>query len=323
MVSLLEVNNLSTSFDIEGEKFLAVNDISFNLKDGEILGIIGESGSGKSVTALSVMNLLPKYKAKIESGSIMFKGKDLTKLKEKELCKIRGEDISIIFQEPMTALNPIVTIEEQIREVLLTHRSLSKNEIFNEIREVLLKLRIPNPEEFMKKYPFEISGGMLQRVVIAMAIICKPSIIIADEPTTALDVTTQAEILNLLKEITKDIGSSIILITHDLGVIAEMATKVAVMYRGRIIEESSSLEFFDNPKHPYSKGLIKSMPKNYNCSNRFYSIKGTVPYLTEEINGCEFCNRCDKSMKICSVKVPFDIKVNEDHRVKCWLYDKR
>lgn len=319
-MNLLDVKNLTTSFNIDGESFLAVNDISFDLKEGEVLGIIGESGSGKSVTALSIMNLLPKFNGKIETGSIIFNGKDLTTLNDKEMCRIRGKDISIIFQEPMTALNPIFTIEDQISEVLATHKICHKDEIYYKITQVLSQLKIPNPEEIMKKYPFEISGGMRQRIVMAMAIICNPKIIIADEPTTALDVTTQAEILDLLKNIMKDIGSSIILITHDLGVIAEMATKVAVMYRGRIVESCEVEEFFDNPKHPYSKGLINSMPSNFNEQNRFNWIKGNVPNLSEKIIGCEFCNRCNESMKICSSKMPYDINIKNNHTVRCLLY---
>lgn len=319
-MNLLDVKNLTTSFNIDGESFLAVNDISFDLKEGEVLGIIGESGSGKSVTALSIMNLLPKFNGKIETGSIIFNGKDLTTLNDKEMCRIRGKDISIIFQEPMTALNPIFTVEDQISEVLATHKICHKDEIYYKITQVLSQLKIPNPEEIMKKYPFEISGGMRQRIVMAMAIICNPKIIIADEPTTALDVTTQAEILGLLKNIMKDIGSSIILITHDLGVIAEMATKVAVMYRGRIVESCEVEEFFDNPKHPYSKGLINSMPSNFNEQNRFNWIKGTVPNLSEKIIGCEFCNRCNESMKICSSKMPYDINIKNNHTVRCLLY---
>ena len=319
-MNLLDVKNLTTSFNIDGESFLAVNDINFALKEGEVLGIIGESGSGKSVTALSIMNLLPKFNGKIEAGSIIFNGKDLTTLNDKEMCRIRGKDISIIFQEPMTALNPIFTIEDQISEVLATHKICHKDEIYYKITQVLSQLKIPNPEEIMKKYPFEISGGMRQRIVMAMAIICNPKIIIADEPTTALDVTTQAEILDLLKNIMKDIGSSIILITHDLGVIAEMATKVAVMYRGRIVESCEVKEFFDNPKHPYSKGLINSMPSNFNEQNRFNWIKGNVPNLSEKIIGCEFCNRCNESMKICSSKMPYDINIKNNHTVRCLLY---
>lgn len=320
-MSLLKVKNLTTSFTIDNESFIAVNDISFKLEKGEVLGIIGESGSGKSVTALSIMNLIPKSSAIIESGSITLNGTELTQLSDEEICKIRGKDISIIFQEPMTALNPIFTIEKQIGEVLIIHNICSKGEIQHRIIDILSKLKIPNPKEFMKKYPFEISGGMRQRVVIAMAIICNPKIIIADEPTTALDVTTQAEILDLLKDIMKIIGSSIILITHDLGVIAEMATKVAVMYRGRIIETCDAVEFFDNPKHPYSKGLINSMPSNFNSKNRFNSIKGNVPSLFENISGCEFCNRCSNAMDICSCKSPKNINLVNNHIVRCLLYN--
>lgn len=320
MVSILGVKNLKTSFEINNEKVLAVNDVSFELKSGEVLGIIGESGSGKSVTALSIMNLLPKYKGKIESGSIIFNNKDITKLSDKEMCKIRGKDISIIFQEPMTALNPILTIEKQIGEILITHNICSKKNIYNKIKDVLLSLKIPNPKEFMKKYPFQISGGMLQRVVIAIAIICNPRIIIADEPTTALDVTTQAEILNLLKKIIKDIDTSIILITHDLGVIAEMATKVLVMYRGKIVESCPVLEFFDNPKHPYSKGLINSRPNNFNTNNRFNSIKGMVPNISKKINGCDFYNRCDEKKDICLKEFPPNTNIKSNHNLKCWLY---
>lgn len=318
-MSLLEVKNLKTVFNTPYGKVKAVNDVSFSINEGEVVGIVGESGSGKSVTSLSIMNLISKPNGIIENGQIIFEGMDLLKLSDKEMCKVRGNNISMVFQEPMTSLNPVFTIENQIGEVLKLHKNCNKQDIHERVIKVLKDLKIPNPQEVMKKYPFELSGGMRQRIVIAMAIVCTPKIIIADEPTTALDVTTQDEILCLLKNITESINSSVMLITHDLGVIAEMATKVIVMYRGKIVEQCDVVEFFDNAKHPYSQGLINSMPNNFTKNGRFHCIKGNVPSMHEEIKGCAFCESCYRAMKICKEKEPPIKKIRQGHTVSCWL----
>ena len=251
-MSILEVKNLKVSFDSVMGKVNAVKGVSFSVNEGEILGIVGESGSGKSVSSLAIMGLIDDRTGSIDSGEIIFDGKNLLELSEKELCKFRGDRISMIFQEPMTSLNPVVTVFKQLKEVYKIHMPEKVKDCREELVELLSRLNIPDAEKILDKYPFELSGGLKQRIMIAMGMICKPDIIIADEPTTALDVTTQAEILDLLKEIKEENNSGIILITHDLGVIAEMAQRVAVMYFGNVVEECSVLEFFDNAKHPYS-----------------------------------------------------------------------
>lgn len=316
-MNLLQIKNLTTTFNTDCGKIIAVDDISFSLKKGEVLGIIGESGSGKSVTSLSIMNLIPKPNGCIEKGSILFHNNDLLKLSDSEMCNIRGNKISMIFQEPMISLNPVFTVGNQILEVLKIHKKGSKTENKQKVLEILNNLKIPNPEEIIKKYPFELSGGMCQRIMIAIAMACNPEIIIADEPTTALDVTTQAEILDLLKNITAHSNCSVLFITHDLGIIAELANRVIVMYKGKIVEECDVLEFFNNPLHPYSKALIKSMPQKFN--KRFFSIKGSIPSPYEHIKGCPYNTRCDKCIDICFIKAPPIKKINFNHTVCCWL----
>lgn len=315
-MKLLEVNKLSVAFNNGKEEVLAIDNVNFTLAKGEILGIVGESGSGKSVTSLAIMKLIEENNGIIKSGEILFKGRNLLTIKEKEMCSIRGQNISMIFQEPMTSLNPVMTIYKQINEVLKIHnKDIANSKSY--IIDLLDSLNIPEPELILDKYPFELSGGMRQRIMIAMAVVCEPDIIIADEPTTALDVTTQAEILQLLKSITEKTGTSIILITHDLGVIAEIAEKVMVMYRGRVVEQCSVNEFFKAPVHPYSHGLLESMPDNF--KGRFMSIQGNVPSINTKIEGCPFESRCSYCMEECKKNNPPLINITDKHRVACWL----
>jgi len=317
---LLEVNNLRTSFNTSRGKVRSVNDVSFSLRDGEILGLVGESGCGKSVTSLSIMRLVPRPEGIIEDGEVFLDGIDLLKLSEKEMCKIRGNKIAMIYQEPMTALNPVFTIEEQISEVIKIHEKLKGRVVRERVIKLLELVQIPEPKKCLKRYPHELSGGMRQRVVIAMALACNPKILIADEPTTALDVTIQAEIIDLLKGISKKMKTAIIFITHDLGVIAEIADRVAVMYGGKIVEQSDVNNFFDNPLHPYSKGLMLSRPDNINNGERLVYISGMVPSPYNMPRGCAFNPRCEKHKGICKIKAPELLSLRENHKVSCWLY---
>lgn len=314
-MSILEVKDLKVSFDSIMGKVNAVKGVSFSVNEGEILGIVGESGSGKSVSSLAIMGLIDERTGSIDSGEIIFDGKNLLELSEKELCKFRGDRISMIFQEPMTSLNPVVTVFKQLKEVYKIHMPEKIKDCRRELVALLSRLNIPDAEKILDKYPFELSGGLKQRIMIAMGMICKPDIIIADEPTTALDVTTQAEILDLLKEIKNENNSGIILITHDLGVIAEMAQRVAVMYFGNVVEECSVLEFFDNAKHPYSIDLLAAMPDNFD--GRFRSIDGNVPNLYEKVQGCPYYKRCKMASKECLEKEPEMIEISKGHKVRC------
>lgn len=315
---LLEVKNLNIGLKNQGE-LVIVEDVNFCLNRGKIVGLVGESGSGKSLTALSVMNLLDEQIFQVD-GKILYDGNDLLKLSEEEICKIRTKKIAMIFQDPMTALNPIMTIKEQIEEALKLHfNNLDRNEINSKIKEVLTLVKIPSVDEVMNKYPFQLSGGLRQRAMIAMAICCKPELIIADEPTTALDVTIQMEILNLLKELSEKLGATVLIITHDLGVVAEICDEVMVMYLGRVVESSDIITFFDSNMHPYSKGLLNSTPDNMD-NNRFINIKGNVPTIQTKPKGCKFVTRCDKAMTICSETEPPLVEVIEGHKVRCFLY---
>ncbi len=319
---VLEVKNLATTFKTSSGSVHAVNNISFTLNKGEILGLVGESGSGKSVTALSIMRLLPEPSGQINSGEVLLNGKNLLKLSEKEMCKIRGNEISMIYQEPMAALNPVFTVGQQIGEIIKTHEGIKGKYLKQRVIELLQLVQMPNPRESFKKYPHELSGGRRQRIMIAMALSCSPKVLVADEPTTALDVTIQAEILDLLKDISNKLKTSIIFITHDLDVIAEIANKVAVMYAGKIVEECSVLEFFDNPYHPYSKGLMLSRPSNVNENSRLFSIPGMVPSAYDLPLGCSFSQRCSKCIPICLKKVPKLRDEKDKHKVSCWLYEE-
>lgn len=314
-MSILEVKDLKVSFNSVMGRVQAVKGVNLSINAGEVVGIVGESGSGKSVTSLAIMGLINNASGKIDSGEINFKGQDLLKLKEKEMCKVRGDKISMIFQEPMTSLNPVVKVYKQLREVYKIHRPEKKNNCKEELISLLNKLNIPDPEAVLNKYPFELSGGLKQRIMIAMGMICNPDILIADEPTTALDVTTQAEIIELLKDIKNESNSGIILITHDLGVVAEIAEKVVVMYFGQVVEECSVNEFFDNAMHPYSKALLDAMPDNFD--GRFKSIEGNVPNLYEKVEGCPYYKRCLESGVECTKENSEMIDLGDGHKVRC------
>ena len=319
---ILKVNHLVTSFDTETGRIRAVDDVGFELKKGKILGIVGESGCGKSVTALSIMRLLPKPTGMIESGQILFHDTDLATFSPEKMHEIRGNHISMIFQEPMTALNPVYKLGYQLEEVFRLHfAGMRDEEIRERSIEMLGKVGIPDPEERIKEYPHQISGGMRQRVMIAMALASKPDILIADEPTTALDVTIQAQILELMKGLQKETGMSIIFITHDLGVIAETCNEVVVMYAGKLAETAPVEELFNNPKHPYTQGLLSSIPRlETQRKTDLKVIEGMVPSLHELSQGCRFENRCPHAMEICKTRPPPLISVDVYHLVSCYLF---
>ncbi len=319
--NILEVNQLSTVFHSDEGEIPAVNEVSFELKPGETLGIVGESGSGKSVTSLSIMGLVSKQNADVK-GSILYKGKELTSLSEKRMRAIRGNEIAMIFQEPMTSLNPVYTIGNQLVEAVILHMSLSKKEAEKRAIDMLKLVGIPRAEEIMNEYPHQLSGGMRQRVMIAMAMSCIPSVLIADEPTTALDVTIQAQILDLMRKLKDDFNTSILLITHDLGVVAEMCDRVIVMYAGKVVEEADVRTIFHDPKHIYTKGLIQSTPRLSEDRDRLYSIPGNVPSITNMPKGCSFAPRCANAMDICYEKMPALISIDDGHKARCWLYDE-
>lgn len=319
--SVLSVESLTVEFNTSQGNFQAVRNVSFELKEGEILGIVGESGCGKSVTSLSVMGLLPKRISKITDGHIYFQEQDLVKLKPKQLRKIRGKDISMVFQEPMTSLNPVYTIGDQIGRIIKNHeKDISRKEVEARVVELLKQVGIPRPDEIKDEYPHQLSGGMRQRVMIAMAISCNPKVLIADEPTTALDVTIQAQILELLKKLTEERKMSLILITHDLGVVAEMCDRVLVMYSGQVVEQADKEEFFTNPKHPYSKGLLASIPEIGKRDQDLHYIKGNVPHPSKEINGCRYQERCEFFFEKC-LEAPKLLQL-KNGSCRCWLYEE-
>ncbi len=316
--TILDVKNLVVEFDTEEGIVKALNGVSFSLKKGEILGIVGETGCGKSVTVYTVLKLLPMPPARIVSGEVIYKGRDLLKLSEEELRKIRGKEIAMIFQEPMTSLNPVFTVGKQLMDVILLHRKVSKEEA----REIALKaledVRMQDPELIMKKYPHELSGGMRQRVMIAMALSCNPEILIADEPTTALDVTIQAQILGIIKEMQSKHGMSVIFITHDLGVVAQLCNRVVVMYAGTVVEMASIDTIFKNPVHPYTRGLLESIPKMDKKQEKLRSIPGMVPNLVSPPPGCRYHPRCERFLKgLCDKEAPKLLEVEKDHFVAC------
>lgn len=319
MTYLLEVNNLQTSFFSPAGEVKAVNDVSFTLNKGEVLGIVGESGSGKSVTAYSLMQILSKP-GKIVGGSVKFDGQELIGMSEAELRKIRGAKISIIFQDPMTSLNPVYTIGNQIGEAIRLHTDLKGDEVKQRTIDILKKVGVNDPEKRIKQYPFEFSGGMLQRVMIAMALVCEPDFLIADEPTTALDVTIQAQILDLMSDLQKKMGMAIILITHDLGVVADMCDKIQVMYAGRIVERGTATEIFYNPKHEYTKGLLKSIP-SVESKKRLVPIQGNPVDLLNLPKGCAFSPRCSECMKICLEQYPGVKTFSDTQESFCWMND--
>lgn len=320
---LLEVKNLKTYFFTEDGVVRSVDGVDFKVYPGEVLGIVGESGCGKSVTSLSIMRLIGSP-GKIVEGEIIFDGKDLVKATEEEMMKVRGNRISMIFQQPQSALNPVFRAGDQISEVLDIHQNFGKEAGRQRAIELLKQVGIPEPERRAEAFPHELSGGMAQRVMIAMALACVPDLLIADEPTTALDVTIQAQILDLMRDMRKQLGSALILITHDLGVIAEMANRVAVMYAGEIVEESPVSSLFDTPHHPYTKGLIGSIPVLGDVRERLDVIPGSVPNLINLPPGCRFAPRCrarlDHNLSICTEQHPQLTEVADGHKVRCWLY---
>ena len=297
---LLDVKNLRTAFNVEGKDVTVVNDVSFDLKPGEIVGLVGESGCGKSVTALSLMGLVPDPPGKILGGEILLEGKDLLKFSESEMEKVRGKEIGMIFQEPMTSLNPVLTIGKQITEILELHQEMNEEEAINEAIELLKLVGLPDPELRINDHPHQLSGGQRQRIMIAIALSCKPKVLIADEPTTALDVTIQAQILELIQKLSNELGTSVILITHNLGILARYANKINVMYAGHLIESGSTDEIFYNPKHPYTAGLLNSVPRlDLDPDIELPTIKGEVPNLAEFHEGCIFNSRCPNPTAEC------------------------
>jgi oligopeptide transport system ATP-binding protein len=319
MEKLLDVKNLETSFKTSAGEVHAVRGISFYLEKGEALGIVGESGCGKSVTMMSIMRLLADN-GRLAGGEIHFDGKDISSAKESVMEAIRGNDIGMIFQDPMTSLNPVYTIGYQLMEPLLKHRKISKSEAKKEAIKMLELVGIPSPEKRMKQYPHEFSGGMRQRAMIAMSLICEPKLIIADEPTTALDVTIQAQILDLMKDIKQKLHTAIILITHDLGVVADVCTKINVMYGGIIVETGTTEDIFYRGKHPYTWGLLRSIPNpKDDIKEKLIPIEGQPPDLLNPPAGCPFAARCDYAMKVCIQKQPPLFEVGEKHNVACWL----
>ena len=315
---ILEVKNLHTSFFTDNGEVQAVNGISFNLEAGKTLGIVGESGSGKSVTAYSIMQILAET-GRITGGEVRFHGEDITKWNKKQMQKFRGAKCSIIFQDPMTSLNPVFTIGSQLTEAILLHTDNNKKQAKERAIEMLTLVGVNEPESRMKQHPHELSGGMRQRVMIAMALACEPDILIADEPTTALDVTIQAQILELMQELQKKLGMTIIMVTHDLGVIASMCDEILVMYGGRVCERGTADAIFYHPAHEYTKGLLRSIPKADNMNEKLIPIGGTPINLLQMPEGCAFCPRCDAAMKICLKEKPEEFRVGETHIASCWM----
>jgi peptide/nickel transport system ATP-binding protein/oligopeptide transport system ATP-binding protein len=320
MTVLIEVKNLEVQFEIRGATLKAVDNVSFEIAPGETLGLVGESGCGKSVTASAIMRLVPQPPGKIAGGEIIFEGTDLLTLSEREMRDIRGNSISMIFQEPMTALNPVYTVGDQVAEVIQLHQGLKRRAAMGKVVELFEHVGISDPETRVKDHPHKMSGGMRQRVVIAMALACNPRLMIADEPTTALDVTIQAQILDLMNKLKEETGSSILFITHDLAVIAEMAQRVIVLYCGRIVEEAPVKELFSDPKHPYTIGLLSSIPAlNPKDNDRLSTIGGTVCSLFCLPDGCNYFDRCPDAMDQCRYEPPV-AEVGSGHRVWCWKF---
>ncbi len=322
--NLLQVSELVTTFDTDAGKVRAIDGVSFNVPKGETVGVVGESGCGKSVTALSITRLLPRPMGQIESGKVLFNGRDLTKISLDDMHKVRGGDIGMVFQEPMTALNPVQTIGKQLAEILTLHnKDMSTEDALKKSVGLLEKVGIPAPDIRVGEYPHQLSGGMRQRVVIAIALACGPSLLIADEPTTALDVTIQAQILTLIKDLQRDMGMSVILITHDLGVIAETCDDVVVMYAGKVVESGTVFDIFDRPKHPYTIGLLKSIPRlDGERKVRLDTIEGMVPGLLDLPVGCRFQNRCPYKQDICEQASPPIEEAGPDHGVACYRWQE-
>jgi oligopeptide/dipeptide ABC transporter ATP-binding protein len=319
--ALLAIQSLRTCFQTPAGIARAVDGVSLNVHESQVLGIVGESGCGKSVLSLSILRLLPMPPAFFDGGAIFFRGRNLLDLSMEELRSIRGNEISMIFQEPMTALNPVFTVGDQLAEVYRVHRGLSRKEAWQRAIGMLERVGVPAPESRVREYPFQLSGGMRQRVMIAMALACRPKLLIADEPTTALDVTIQAQILDLMEKLKEEMGTAIILISHDLGVIAEMAQEVAVMYTGRVVERADTLELFDHPLHPYTRGLMQAIPgpDMSMADGELYEIPGVVPSLTDLPQGCSFHPRCALADEICRTRPPDLTEVRPGHWAACWM----
>lgn len=320
---VLDIRDLYVSFDTYAGEVQAVRGVSYHVDRGEVLAIVGESGCGKSVTAQTIMKLNPMPPARIKSGELTLDGIDIVNASEENMQKIRGKEVSMIFQDPMTCLNPTMPVGKQIVEAIKHHQKLDKKEAEEKAIEMLKKVQIPNAEERAKQYPHQFSGGMRQRAMIAMALSCNPKLLIADEPTTALDVTIQAQIIDLLAEIRKELDTAIILITHDLGVVASLADRISVMYAGKVVESGTSKDIFYNPSHPYTIALLNSLPKHdTNKEDTLVSIPGTPPDLLNPPKGCAFASRCEKCMKICKEKQPPLFKLGNGHESSCWLLHK-
>ena len=320
--NILSVVDLNTSFRTDRGEVMAVNGVSFNLDRGKILGIVGESGSGKSVTAYSIMQILEKN-GSIKKGQVLYKGQDITKFSEKQMREFRGKCCSIIFQDPMTSLNPVFTIGNQLKEAIELHTDRKGKVAMDRAIEMLTLVGVNEPEKRVKQYPYELSGGMRQRVMIAMALACEPDILIADEPTTALDVTIQAQILELMQSLQKKLGMAIIMVTHDLGVIADMCDEIIVMYGGRVCERGTAEDIFYRPAHEYTKGLLKSIPSVDRMGEKLIPIPGTPINLLNMPKGCAFCPRCENAMKICIEEVPPEMQMPDGHFASCWMNVKK
>ncbi|MGL5512216.1 MAG: ABC transporter ATP-binding protein [Sporomusa sp.] len=318
--SLLQVDQLKTCFRTKQGTVTAVDGVSFTVNQGETLGIVGESGCGKSVTSLSILRLLPHATGKIAGGRIIFKGEDITQKSNRELCKIRGKEIAMIFQDSMTSLNPVLTIGRQLEETIAVHSEASRGEIRAQALKILTQVGVSSPKQRLREYPHQLSGGMRQRVMIAMALSCSPALLIADEPTTALDVTIQAQIIDLMMELKRKINSSILLITHDMGVVAEMADRILVMYAGQVVELGTVRQVFKKPLHPYTQGLLASIPRLDRDMGHLIAIEGSVPCLTNMPLGCRFQARCPSAMEICKATAPPMLSLEEGRQVRCWLH---
>ena len=319
-MAVLEVRGLRVSFKIDKKWVPAVEDVSFSVDAGETLGIGGESGCGKSVTSMSILHLLPEKTSRIEQGQVLYKGTDLVPLDNRAMSAYRGQEISMIFQDSMTSLNPVLTVGRQIAEACRLHTSLSEGEAWQAALELLRRVEIPSPEKRMKEYPHQLSGGMRQRVMIAIALARNPSVMIADEPTTALDVTIQAQILELMKELKRQSNTAILLITHDMGVVAEMSDRIMVMYAGMVMELGTAHDIFKDPKHPYTRGLLAAIPRKDKDVDELYTIEGTVPTLQTMPKGCRFCTRCKEAQPRCFEERP-PMFTDGTRQVRCWKYE--
>lgn len=317
----LQINNLKTQFFTSKGVIPAVDDVSITIPKGKIVGLVGESGCGKSMTAMSIMQLLRKP-GKVMGGEILFQGKNLLTCTKQELRDIKGNRISMIFQEPMTSLNPVYTVGRQVREAIMLHQDISKEQAKEKVLKIFRQVGIPEPERRYNAFPHQLSGGLRQRVMIGMAMVCEPELLIADEPTTALDVTIEAQILQLMKKLRDEHGTSILLITHNMGVVAEVCDYVYVMYAGKVMEQSETFELFRNTLHPYTTGLLRSIPQMEDKKERLYSIKGMVPNLLNLPSGCSFCNRCEHATKHCEAERPDNYEINDLHSTRCFLYEK-